>query len=382
VTAISQRPWVGWGLGTFPLASKRFQQEKDRYSWFAHSFPLEITVELGIIGLALVGFLIWSVWAGLEKKHEALKISVFLSLIYSIYEMNLSFLVVWLMVWLAVGFLQTPGRKDAPLFFTWIVTGFLVCIYAGSITASIMSAISSLRPYAFYAEPYVLGRAVAKVSDPNTPLEEKNRIARLYAKDVEILAPLAQAHEKVDKDRAMHLYEQAVVADKTNLYSWQMYQEFIATQPAKEVETMLMQYLQLYGPVQFHKVVPLVSDWELEQVTQFLNNKIIVDWRDPRNNFIRIFYGLGLVNLAGDSQRAAMWWTLAQDSAPNWSYIHLELASLALNVFKDESMAQKHLSVCRQNEFAKEHCATQSFARLPAPGFYRKQIQELSILAE
>lgn len=117
VLAIRERPWFGGGPGTFYLQSKRLQEAPASFSWFAHSFPLQSFVELGILG-ALPLFVLISLHI-----HEAVKIiheratrvnesrgfvlslawGVLLSFLYSFYEFNLDYLVLWLLFWVACG---------------------------------------------------------------------------------------------------------------------------------------------------------------------------------------------------------------------------------------------------------------------------------------
>lgn len=48
-----EKPWQGWGLGSFGTVYHRFRQEGAEYARFAHSFPIQLAAETGIIGLAL-----------------------------------------------------------------------------------------------------------------------------------------------------------------------------------------------------------------------------------------------------------------------------------------------------------------------------------------
>mgnify|MGYP001579160784 FL=1 len=59
IEAIKERPLFGSGPGTFYLESKRLQSRPNSWSWFAHSFPLQTTTEIGFVGTLIFLFLIY-----------------------------------------------------------------------------------------------------------------------------------------------------------------------------------------------------------------------------------------------------------------------------------------------------------------------------------
>lgn len=112
--AILQRPVLGFGPGTFFLVSTRLQSAPGGFSWFAHSEPLQIGAELGLLGLAA--------WAWLYTAHTVAFIrslkqrnpadshlvrllgwSVALTFIYASYEFVLDYFVTWAIFWSAIG---------------------------------------------------------------------------------------------------------------------------------------------------------------------------------------------------------------------------------------------------------------------------------------
>jgi len=120
--AIRERPIFGSGPGTFYLQSKRLQNAPLSYSWFAHSFPLEILVELGVLGAIPMFFLLFHHGKkiirgfragsdGQDTRYGApLALGAGLTLAYSVYEYNMNYLVVWLLFWATLGVVSR--RKD------------------------------------------------------------------------------------------------------------------------------------------------------------------------------------------------------------------------------------------------------------------------------
>ena len=70
----------------FPLNPEDFQARPGSYSWFAHSFPLEILVETGVVGFVLfvtVGWMIIKNMRG-EKENKGVLWAIGLTLLYSL----------------------------------------------------------------------------------------------------------------------------------------------------------------------------------------------------------------------------------------------------------------------------------------------------------
>ncbi|MEK7499762.1 MAG: O-antigen ligase family protein, partial [Patescibacteria group bacterium] len=126
--AIGERPWFGSGPGTFYLQSLRLQVSSSSFSWFAHSFPLQSIVELGILGSLLLFVLIGlQIRAAVKiicerviqvnESHrfvQSLAWGVLLSFLYSFYEFNLDYLVLWLLFWAACGLVIGYREKASP----------------------------------------------------------------------------------------------------------------------------------------------------------------------------------------------------------------------------------------------------------------------------
>lgn len=104
--AIKERPWFGSGSGTFSLESRRLQGRPGLYSWFAHSFPLEILVETGIVGVVLFLIVGWMIFKNLRRapENKGALWAIGLTLLYSLFEFNLSYVSTLLLMVFLLGF--------------------------------------------------------------------------------------------------------------------------------------------------------------------------------------------------------------------------------------------------------------------------------------
>ena len=106
-----QRPFLGWGLGTFRLISLRFRDLPIHYSTYTHNFYLQILVELGLFGfLFYLGFLfkaLKKVFLLIVKRKDPLLIGIFWALIFSCLQSVLDF--GWHFLAIALTFLVLLG---------------------------------------------------------------------------------------------------------------------------------------------------------------------------------------------------------------------------------------------------------------------------------
>ncbi len=72
------------------------------------------------------------------------------------------------------------------------------------------------------------------------------------------------------------------------------------------------------------------------------------------------------------------WWKKAAETAPEWSYFHIELASLYLELGEKEKV-ESTLNNCMKSQYPKEHCQ-EYLNRLShgkdfeLPGYWRSRI--------
>jgi len=90
-----ERPFLGWGLGTFRFVSLRFRDLPIHYSNFTHNFYLQVLVETGIFGFLLcLGFLFTALKKSfllVVKRKDPLLIGIFWALVFSCLQSVLDF---------------------------------------------------------------------------------------------------------------------------------------------------------------------------------------------------------------------------------------------------------------------------------------------------
>jgi len=82
---------------------------------------------------------------------------------------------------------------------------------------------------------------------------------------------------------------------------------------------------------------------------------------------------------SGDYQKAIYWWTKAKEILPEWSYFHLETASLYQKLGEEDKLKEV-LNNCLEYFFPKEHCQSyldKKVIEVEEPGFWRDKILEI-----
>ena len=113
IAAIQKRPIFGFGPGTFPFLSNRYQSKPSNASWFAHNYVLEMASETGLIGTTLF---LWVLYASyvrptvylLKQKtiswqREALLYAPLPLWLYGLVDFSLNYFVVWILLWATIG---------------------------------------------------------------------------------------------------------------------------------------------------------------------------------------------------------------------------------------------------------------------------------------
>lgn len=203
--AIQERPWFGSGPGTFLLQSRRLQITPDTWSWFAHSFPLQAIVELGLIGSIPVFILMISLFrflAGIatgkneDKGKQALAWGAILTLCYSMFEFNLNYSVIWLLFWAAAGILLRENQKEPQrntsksafqtlAFFLAITALAVYCLL--SVVSIVFEAYAKKPGVAFVLSPFDAKAAekyLAYLKENKLEMnEQENNIIRVFHKN-------------------------------------------------------------------------------------------------------------------------------------------------------------------------------------------------------
>lgn len=361
VTNIREHPLVGSGPGTFSLVSNRLQNSSGQISWFAHSELLQITSDLGLLGLIAFVWLGASCWAALAqvrgeteiKYSRALMLGVVLIFIYSLFEFVLDYFIMWLLFWAALGVLtglerpndQKTNRVDTGVVLAAGLIGIYYILWVIAATAGLMG----LYKISFYVAPFdsvnALGYLERAGSDATEPRNIK-LILFFHRNNPEIrfryATLLAQQHKTPE---ALEAYAYAIALAPQN--------------PGHRLE-----YIQfLYGNnllEQLSKELAARGDVGLNE-----------GWK-PR------LYKIGLDYVhQGRFQSAVVFWKIATQVSPATSYMWIEYASL-LNKLGRTDQALWALRRCEQDPFASAHCRESEtyFIHQEAPplGYYENII--------
>lgn len=378
-------PVLGSGPGTFSLVSLRYQRAPLSSSWFAHSQPLQVLAEMGVVGLIAFGFLIfshvrfWYTHRNFLKNnptHRLLLWGLTLIFIYSCFEFVLDYFIVWLLFWAATGF--TAGSvKEAAVkqhdisvkLAVALVGAFYFFWVAGSSSGLFMKR----HDVAFLLAPFDATQALVYMSDivqNKHPFGER-LIEVFHKKNPQLLYEISQQKKKEGNQAAYGYYsKEAVFADPQNMEYVSHYLTYLSSlgvvQSGEEVLLLLNHAL----PKQLNNRVRALSPRTLE-----IGEAVEYYYSDERprlkEKYLSLLYVIGLYQWQNNPRLATSLWTLAKDISPDLGAIHIELARLYLHRMHDESKAQKVLQDCIVYESAKDLCAEFMGKELLPPGdFY------------
>lgn len=417
VTAIKARPLLGGGPGTFYLQSKRYQLAPNSYSWFAHSFPLQVAAETGFVGLVFFGILCLVVVRNLRKAKTILVRKpilyydywlpllqgVILTFIYSFYEYNLNFLLVWLIFWSTIAILLgTADQKYNNLeqkwpFFTLVNLGGLSLFWLTAMAAMLSSLFSLTRNFSYWFMPFDKEKMVTILNNfsekkKNPQKWQLGTIIFFHRNNPEILFAIARDFSAwSDYETARRYYSMAIQRDPKNIDYHVEYLNFLITQKKSP---------DIYNEVKAlgYEFLPPSLQQSVIEASQTVKGIPVGDLVPPlmwssvgpeqvRLYLAKAYYFLGLAVIDSDPQSAASYWNIAALLNPSLSYYHVELAHLYASVFFDRDKAISILKDCEKIRFAQNHCqqALESFsaynpkALLPV-GFFAKEIRDFSLL--
>ena len=144
-------------------------------SWFAHSEPLQIAAELGLVGIIAFMWL-YFVHAQLFRcsrgqiKHSkincAIRASALLTLGYSLFEFTLDYFVLWLLFWATIGLLTRKISDDEPaeqgadrsIQISLIIVGIFYFLW---VMSNLVTITTNRYDIAFYIAPFDSVNALA-----------------------------------------------------------------------------------------------------------------------------------------------------------------------------------------------------------------------------
>jgi O-antigen ligase len=366
VSAIQERSMFGSGPGTFYLLSKRFQSDQNSYSWFAHNFVLEQFAEIGLVGVVLWGMLFVAQGRLLIRSRDhTLLAGVLLTFLYSLFEYNLNFLVIWLLFWAVTGWLtgSMQLKKTSPPRPSFLVIGGIVLLFVFSLLsiAGMIETAVGKSDVASLLTPFDADVAITSIENYGKtatliPQAHLSLLLFFHQKNPEVLYDLARVSPA---NIAPSFYEQAIIYDPQNTqYMSGLIEHLLEEKNTIAIGALIKNLGESVLPEESKSVVrqiPFMSPI----MTPYYTNSLFRDVGQPqtvKEYLAKTYYFLGFLLLNLDPSTTKNLWTLARDSAPEWGYFHVELASLEYHVLDDKEGARNTLIRCAEFIFAAAQC--------------------------
>lgn len=399
--AIAEYPLFGSGPGTFYIQSKHFQDTALHYSWYAHNYILELVVEVGFAGTIIIFLLAWQIvqgilhWARGVRGHmdaasSALMWSIFLTVLYSCIEFNLNYMCVWVILWFTAGLLYGRGRftaqhrltvfSNAALFYGCALLLGTYIIYSEISTGLVwMNRAEQAYALAPYDGPLV-NLYIQQKGVSHTLLTDRDiSLIRFFHKyDPEVLLSAATVAPPV---QARMLYIDGLKYDPQNSEAQLKYLRVLLEQNdwvgvGPQLQFVIRMNLSKVLSDQVGKIN--FSDTVMTaHYTQNVTRPLLTA-RDVAGGIQQFSYMLGLSLMDTHPVITKELWSLAAGISPEWSYFHIELASLDQYVFNDAGAARRDLQYCQKYTRAASHCNAMSHQVLPRPGSFADKIYSIS----
>lgn len=387
VKAITIKPFFGSGLGTFSIQSLRHQERPLTYSWFAHSFIVQTVVEIGFMGLALLFFLFATFYRSSQRAHANAELrpvvdAVVITFLYSLIEFNLDYMIVWLLLWSALGVIVSGSRSHQSVSAKKTGKNNLFLLVFGIALASYsLFVISEVAQYAVrsfgrseFFLPYNSQRSLlyldslegrAEISD-----ESIQRVLFFHGNNSEVLFAAADLYKKKREDLALSLYRRALANDPQRSSYLTVYLAHLSETQQGSVGNEVLAVIFLGMPKALRPQVMALED-SSEAIDESFR-QVYSDAIPPLNEgYVSLLYQLGLVLLNSRPDLTERLWILARDAYPDLAHGHIELASYYLFIAKDEQRAQEILTHCQRYISAKAQCEAQEIWLLGEPGWYK-----------
>ncbi len=387
--AIKERPLLGWGPGTFYLVSKRFQERKNSYSWYAHSLPLQVSAELGVVGLITLCLLLY---VSLRRAPPSVAThGVILALIYSSIEMNLDFIVIWILLWVIIGLQKQAEYEKKTIEMKGGILISLVFIglyYGGFVLGGVAQVITRDFRVSFYSQPYIVDKVIAAISldkEVHAAGPTEYKLSNFFHKhDPGVISILASQYAKIDYQSARLLYNESIKMDPFN-------DEYYIALTKLSVNTG--NYSDAIEQLKKNEERVLSKDFTLRLNEIDLYSKTLFPQyveillrtshmpKEPYE-YAKIYYQLGLEILTKYPEATRLLWAAARDISPTWGYYHAELASLEKNTFSNHEGSTSILVKCQSHAAPRKQCEALTVSGVNEIGFYKDNILAIPSLLQ
>lgn len=374
------RPFFGFGPGTFEAVAFRFQNLQAVWSNYAHNFYLQILAEEGILAFVVfMAFLISCIresWKHVVKnRNDPFLVGAFAAVLASALHSALDFdwhfpaiflifllILANLLVFSASKRLEKLGRLGGLGKYGVVVLSFFVFLFG---QAGIVSE-------------YFYAKGDFKESlflSPWPPVRVREEIDKIFAKRFSEGERFAKVVLTLSKD-------------DPSMYSWLGDKYFNHDEPEKAAEYYRKSIVgnPLGNLVLYKRLVEIYrksgKEEEKEKLYQFLAGSLKNGVFKDDNSMAKFLYSFGEEYLQeGRTKEAVFLWDQAKNASSQWSYFHLELASLYYSM-AEKDKAKEVLLGCLRFKYPREHCwdfisNKSENMGLEPPGFWKEKIMAI-----
>lgn len=384
------RPITGNGPGTFSLVSSQYQRLPLSSSWFAHSQPLQILAEMGLLGIVAFGVLVFS-HVRLWHKHRtmlrgnptsmALLTGCALIIIYSLFEFVLDYFIVWLLFFAVAGFVtgrpQTMGR-DARKGGTRTALIAVSVFYVLWISSNGVGLFTKRHDAAFFLAPFDSAQTLLYLEESGATQETGARIAQLFhKKNPQILEALSKNMQKKGAtEEATRLSREAVLADPQNIefVGWHFTRLASGDANAETIGKDLLLFLSRSTPKRLQPQINALLP-QTQQLGELVGDLYRENPPPLREGYVSLVYLIGLKQILINVWGTEKLWRLAIDMNPDFAAMYIELAMYYQHARHNDSKAQEVLRECIKRESPRNQCLSFVGKDLLPPGDYYEALR-------
>ncbi len=400
------KPLTGFGWGTFELVTLRFQRTTAGWSNYTHNFYLQVLAEAGIFAflgfLSFLGPVFYESWQLLKRNRGDPLIlggsaAILASSLHSFLDFDWHFPAVFLLFLLiTANLLEKVGALRSPRNFLFGIEPLVKEIFSVRLAHdSSKKFVAPRAPLKFillflaiivflFGQLEVLSEYFEQKKDYQTALllspwsavRARQLGDKLFAVDFKEGEKAAKRLIEISrKDPSMNswLAEKYKQAGRRDLASFYFRQAII--------------FNPLGNFYLYPKLGKIYDHWgQLEKsaaLYQFFNQNLARMRIETGNNQLaKTFYQIGLNLLNTQKEKEALlWWQKAAAWGPEWSFFHIEAASLALKT-GDRGLTENIIDKCLTYDSPRAHC--QNYAgrlvtgkKFETPGFWQGEIQKI-----
>ncbi len=388
IDVFMDRPMTGSGPGTFSVSSIQKQRTPWVSSWFAHSAPIQILSELGLLGLVAFGwlFVVHVRLLSINKVRSVgsyrgmLIASMTLLLLYSCFEFVLDYFVIWMLFWATLGLLSGAGslsKSNKPERVDLIVIGLLGMFYILWVSSFLVTLTVKRADIAFYLAPFDSVQALMFLEQKSSLQPKQSDVWLInvfHKKNPVILDAISKLKERQGDDtKAIEYAKKAAFASPQNTEYYSRYFSLLALRgDVGLLGNEILSISQVALPTKYKKQILELKPYA-KGFGQYYKDWMIPERATFANGYASMFYRLGIADLR-DVEPTERLLVLARDIYPDLAYLHVELAAFYEHVRKNHTKAQEVLIACQQYQSAAQQCKEQLVLPLYLPSEYKERI--------